>query len=73
MAHNYFFVAFFLIANLFLQNVLIGFIIDNIVAFLSENFADNDFSGYDDKLKDIKVVSGMKSLGKNLFKRAKNI
>lgn len=36
--HNYYFVAFFVIANMFLQNVLMGFIIDNIVAFLSEDF-----------------------------------
>lgn len=35
--HNYFFVAFFVIANLMLLNVLIGFIIDNIVAYLSED------------------------------------
>lgn len=35
--HNYFFVAFFVCANLFLLNVLIGFIIDNIVAYLSED------------------------------------
>ena len=37
MIHNYYFVAFFLIANLMLMNVLIGFIIDNIVAYLSED------------------------------------
>lgn len=37
MTHNYFFVCFFLIANLMLMNVLIGFIIDNIVAYLSED------------------------------------
>ena len=37
MTHNYFFVAFFVCANLFLLNVLIGFIIDNIVAYLSED------------------------------------
>lgn len=37
MYHNYFFVAFFICANLFLLNVLIGFIIDNIVAYLSED------------------------------------
>lgn len=37
MNHNYFFVCFFICANLFLLNVLIGFIIDNIVAYLSED------------------------------------
>lgn len=37
MGHNYFFVAFFLTANLMLMNVLTGFIIDNIVAYLSED------------------------------------
>lgn len=37
MTHNYYFVCFFLIANLMLMNVLIGFIIDNIVAYLSED------------------------------------
>lgn len=43
MTHNYFFVCFFLIANLMLMNVLIGFIIDNIVAYLSEDIIiDND-------------------------------
>jgi p-aminobenzoyl-glutamate transporter AbgT len=36
MLHNYYFVAYFIIANLFLLNVLIGFIIDNIVEHLSE-------------------------------------
>lgn len=43
MSHNYFFVCFFIIANLMLLNVLIGFIIDNIVAYLSEDIViDND-------------------------------
>ena len=42
MAHNYFFVIFFVIANIFLLNVLMGFIIDNIVAFLSENIVEGD-------------------------------
>lgn len=43
MSHNYFFVAFFVIANLMLLNVLIGFIIDNIVAYLSEDIViEND-------------------------------
>ena len=37
MSHNYYFVGFFVCANLFLLNVLIGFIIDNIVAYLSED------------------------------------
>jgi p-aminobenzoyl-glutamate transporter AbgT len=36
MLHNYYFVVYFIIANLFLLNVLIGFIIDNIVEHLSE-------------------------------------
>lgn len=37
MVHNYYFVAFFLTANMFLLNVLTGFIIDNIVAYLGED------------------------------------
>jgi hypothetical protein len=40
MIHNYYFVFFFVIANMFLLNVLIGFIIDNIVAYLSEEITD---------------------------------
>ena len=40
MVHNYYFVFFFVIANMFLLNVLIGFIIDNIVAYLSEEITD---------------------------------
>lgn len=43
MSHNYYFVAFFICANLFLLNVLTGFIIDNIVAYLSEDIIiEND-------------------------------
>ena len=38
--HNYYFVFFFITANLFLLNVLIGFLIDNIVAYLSDNIAE---------------------------------
>ena len=37
MFFNYYFVAFFVVANIFLLNILIGFIIDNIVAYLSED------------------------------------
>lgn len=40
--HNYFFVAYWICTNLFLMNVLIGFIIDNIVAYLSEDILVED-------------------------------
>jgi hypothetical protein len=42
--HNYFFVTFFVISNMFLLNVLIGFIIDNIIAYLSEENQDDEES-----------------------------
>lgn len=42
--HNYYFVLFFLVANMFLLNILIGFIIDNIVEYLCDdiNEAENE-------------------------------
>jgi hypothetical protein len=43
--HNYFFVIYWICTNLFLMNVLIGFIIDNIVAYLSEESLTNDAKG----------------------------
>ena len=55
--HNYYFVLFFLVANMFLLNILIGFIIDNIVEYLCDDI--NDDGDEDNIIKDSQVYKGV--------------
>ncbi len=55
MIHNYYFVTFFFIANTFLLNVLIGFIIDNIVSLLSEEITDDGVQNEDQENDEVKL------------------
>ena len=64
--HNYYFVFFFITANLFLLNVLNGFLIDNIVAYLSDNLNENQDESKEDGT--LKNVSLLKVLGTLFFK-----
>lgn len=66
MVHNYYFVAFFLIANMFLLNVLTGFIIDNIVAYLGE-----DLQSYDGKERELNKNMGVLGSFVTLYRKTK--
>jgi hypothetical protein len=65
MVHNYFFVFFFVIVNMFLLNILIGFIIDNIVTYLTEDIMDEGVA--DNEASETERAMREKELEKGLF------
>ena len=65
MVHNYFFVFFFVIVNMFLLNILIGFIIDNIVTYLTEDIMDEGAA--EDEASATERARAEKELEKGLF------
>lgn len=71
LSHNYFFVAFFVCTNLFLLNVLIGFIIDNIVAYLSEDskIESQEHRQIKEELKNSLVYKASQKIFNRFFKQ----